>query len=177
MTSRYPIVAHRRLRPWRPWSLWRARRRPLLAGRQQVLVHTIDGRYGTGPADPARCAAMTLVDVRPDRPVSVRWNLLARGSELDFPVTVTFLCSVEGPVAVAHSRCTGAAWDVGYVLSQDPRPSQLNREYPEEDGGGLRRALIALLESRPAHQEIAGVQVELGGVSVGRPRYLSGDEA
>ncbi|MGV9455389.1 hypothetical protein [Streptomyces sp. NPDC003635] len=176
MTSRYPIVEYRRLRPWRPWNR-RARRRPLVAGRHQVLVHTIDGRYGTGPADPARCAAMTLVDVRPDRPIHVRWNLLARGSELDFPVTVTFLLSVEGPVAVAYSRHTGAPWDVGHVLSQDPRASQLNREYTEEDGGGLRRALLALLESRPAHQEIAGVRVDLGGVSVGRPQYRCGDEA
>lgn len=177
MTGRYPIVHHRELRPrWR-WSAWRERRRPLIAGRDEVLVHDVEGAYTTGTAAPTRRTAVTLIDVRPGRHVRAHWELTAYGSDCDFPVTVTFRCTVVDPADVARSRREGALWAVQYVLTQDPRPWQLNREHPEGDEDGLRLALTALLEARPAHQEIAGVRVELAQVSVGPARFVAIDEA
>ncbi|MFF4397107.1 hypothetical protein [Streptomyces sp. NPDC001480] len=173
MRGRYPIVEHRELRPWWRWSAWRERRRPLVAGRGQVLVHVVDEMYGSGTADPARCTAMTLVNVRPGRLVSAHWELTAAGSDWDFPVTATFRCTVVDPVAVARSRRTGAPWDVKYVLWQYNRPWQLNREHPVGDEDGLRLALTTRLQARPVHREIAGVRVELEEVSVGSARFVS----
>ncbi|MBK3573927.1 hypothetical protein JHN63_08860 [Streptomyces sp. MBT65] len=172
MTGRYPIVRHRELRPrWR-LSAWRERRHPLIAGPGQVLVHVVDGAYTTETADPARCTALTLVDVRPDRRVSARWEVTASGSDWDFPVTVTFRCTVVDPIVIVRSR-----WDVQFVLAQDHRPWSLMRTHPVGDEDGLRLALTALLQARPAHQDIDGVRVELAEVSVGPARFVVVDEA
>lgn len=177
MTGRYPIVRHRELRPrWR-WSAWRERHRPLVAGRGEVLVHDVGGTYTTGTPAPTRRTAVTLVNVRPDRFVRAHWELTAYGSDCDFPVTVTFRCSVVDPAEVAQSRREGAPWDVQYVLAQDDRPWRLNRVHPEGDEDGLCLSLTALLETRPAHREIAGVRVELARVSVGPARFVAIDEA
>ncbi|MFJ3777818.1 hypothetical protein ACIPX0_39640 [Streptomyces sp. NPDC090075] len=177
MTDRYPIVRHRELRPrWR-WSAWRERRHPLIAGRGQVLVHVVEGAYTTETADPTRCSVVTLVDVRPKH-VSVHWELTASGKDWDFPVTVTFRCTVVDPAAVARSRRTGARlWDVQHVLAQDPRPSRLMRVHPVGDEDGLSLALTAMLQARPAHQDIPGVRVNLVEVSVGPARDWIDDEA
>ncbi|MGW0763302.1 hypothetical protein ACWD1Y_43755 [Streptomyces sp. NPDC002814] len=54
------------------------------------------------------------------------------------------------------SHAVGAPWDVQYVLAQDPRPRQLIRAHSVGDEDGLRLALTALLQVRPAHQDIDG---------------------
>ncbi|MFC4463548.1 hypothetical protein ACFPH6_02810 [Streptomyces xiangluensis] len=137
MTGRYPIVRHRELRPrWR-WSAWRERRHPLIAGRSVVLVHD----EGVHDRDSRSHAAhrRALVNVRPGRRVSVHWELTAHGSDCDFPVTVTFRCTVVDYVEVARSWRTSAPWDVQYVLAQDDRPWGLQRTRPEGDEDGLRQ--------------------------------------
>jgi hypothetical protein len=176
MTDRYPIVRHRALRPrWR-WSAWRERRGPLVAGPDETLVYESDGTYRTGTADPARATAVSLVDVgRED--VHARWELAASDSAWDFPVTVTFHCTVVDPVAVVRARRAGAVRGVRRVLTRDPRPGLLHRKHPVGDEDGLRRALTALLAPRPAHRDIPGVRVELARVDVGPAALLDIDEA
>ncbi|CAM5516732.1 hypothetical protein [Streptomyces aurantiogriseus] len=173
---RYPIVRRRALRPrWR-WSAWRERRSPLAAGRDETLVYEIDGTFATGVADPARATAVSLVDVG-RRDVHAGWELAASDLAWDFPVTLTFHCTVVDPVAVVRARRTGGVWDVRRVLAADPRPGTLHRRHPDGDEDGLRRALTALLAPRPAYQEIPGVRVELAWVDVGPAALLDIDEA
>ncbi|MER5514316.1 hypothetical protein [Streptomyces sp. NPDC002763] len=165
MTDRYPIVCHRELRPrWRRDARLE-RRHPLIAGRNEVLVHNVRGAYTTGTADPTRRTAVTLVDVRPDRSVFARWKLMASGA-FRFSVTVAFRCTVVDPAEIARSRREGDPCDVQYVLAQDPRPRWLQREYSEGDEDRLRLALTALFQAQPAHRDIAGVRVEFAQVSV-----------
>ncbi|MCX4908389.1 hypothetical protein [Streptomyces sp. NBC_00878] len=165
MMDRYPIVCHRELRPrWRR-SARLERRHPLIARRDEVLVHNVRGAYTTGTPDPTRRTAVTLVDVRPDRSVFAHWRLTASGAR-SFHVTVTFRCTVVAPAEIARRRREGAPWDVQYILARDLRPRQLQGEYSEGDEDRMRLALTELFQAQPAHRDIAGVRVRFAQVSV-----------
>ncbi|WP_031486014.1 hypothetical protein [Streptomyces bicolor] len=166
MTTRYPILRHRELRPRLRWSAWLERRAPLVAGAGEILVHEIDGEHRTGAVDTARATAVTLVDVRPDVQLFAKWHLATSDSAARFPVRVTYRCTVVDPVAVVGGRRTGV-WDPSWVLVQDPRPYHLHAKHPEGDENGLRRSLTALLSPRPAPRALPGIRVELGHVDVG----------
>ncbi|WP_217211802.1 hypothetical protein [Streptomyces sp. AC550_RSS872] len=176
MTTRYPILRHRELRPRLRWSAWRERRAPLAAGAGEVLVHEIDGEHRTGAVDTARATAVTLVDVRPDVQLFAEWHLAPSDSAARFPVRVTYHCTVVDPVAVLRNRRTGA-WYPSWVLAQDTRPFRLHGEHPEGDENGLQRALTALLSPSPAHRALPGIRVELGQVTVGPAWPNDTDEA
>jgi hypothetical protein len=176
MSSHYPIVRHRELRPRGRWSAWRERRCPLVARTGRILVHESGGEHGTGTAaDPGQVTAVTLVDVRDGVDVTAYWTLWTSGTLSGFPVTVTFRCTVVDPVAVVRAHRTGPRWNVRDVLAQDPRPAELNGSYPKGDEDGLRRALTALLAPRPAHRDIPGVRVELAEVRVERAQLLTSE--
>ncbi|MFI1487400.1 hypothetical protein [Streptomyces sp. NPDC020747] len=165
MTDRYPIVCHRELRPrWRRDARLE-RRDPLIAGRDEVLVHNVRGAYMVGTGDPTRRTAVTLVNVRPDRSVFARWTFMASGP-WSFSVTVTFRCTVVDPAEVARSRREGTPWDVQDILARDPRPWGLQWQYSEGAEDRLRLALTSLFQAQPAHRDIAGVRVEFAQASV-----------
>ncbi|CAL9421536.1 hypothetical protein SUDANB105_01854 [Streptomyces sp. enrichment culture] len=167
MTGRYPVVRHRELRPAFRWSAWRERRGPLAAGEGEVLVRT-------GPDE--RPVAVSVVDVRPGVPVCAEWQLSTADRAAHFPVRITFRCTVVDAVAVVAGRLAGS-WSPGWFLARDPRPARLHGVHPEGDEEGLRRALTALLTSRPAHGELPGIRVELDRVEVGCAYPNDVDEA
>jgi len=76
------------------------------------------GAADHGTRGQGRSRALTR-NVRPGRRVSAHWELTAYGSDCDFPLTVTFRCTVVDHVEVARSWSTSAPWDVQYVLAQD----------------------------------------------------------
>jgi hypothetical protein len=176
MTRRYPIVRHRELRPLLRWSTLRHRRHPLVASANETLVHRIGEEYVTGPVDPARAAAVTVVDVRRDVIVGTGHVLPAAGSPLDYRVTVFFRCTVVDPVAVVRARHTEAVRDLeGFLTRDTSRVERLARMHPPGDERGLHRALDALLEPWPTYaRTVPGVQVDLAGVDV-LPATILGD--
>ncbi|MGW2572582.1 hypothetical protein [Streptomyces sp. NPDC001537] len=178
MTTRYPILRHRELRPRLRWSAWRERRAPLVTGAGEILVHEIDGEHRTGAVDvdTARATAVTLVDVRSHVQLFATWHLRTSDSAARFPVRVTYHCTVVDPVAVVRGRRTGV-WDPSWVLAQDLRPHRLHAKHPEGDARGLRKSLTALLSPSPAPRALPGIRVELGHVDVGSARPNDVDEA
>jgi hypothetical protein len=178
MTRRYPIVRHRDLWPSLPWSV--LRRRPLVAGADEILVYrTGRDAYTAGPADAlpaARATAVSVVDLSRDVQLVFGWSLAARGdSGLDFPVTVTYRCTVLDPVAVVRASGTDAVRDTRRFLTRDRTPFGLDRAYAPGEERDLHAALTTLLTARPARRTVPGVRV-LADVEVG-PADLHATEA
>ncbi|MFD3503241.1 hypothetical protein [Streptomyces sp. NPDC058678] len=177
MTRRYPIVRHRDLWPSLPWSA--LRRRPLAAEADEILVYrTGRDTYTAGTADTslaARATAVSVVDLSRDVGLVVGWTLAARDSALDFPVTVTYRCTVLDPVAVVRARNTDAVRNTRRFLAQDRTPFELDGAFAPGDERGLRGALTMLLTARSARRTVPGVRV-LADVDVG-PADLHAMEA
>ncbi|WP_101783195.1 hypothetical protein [Nonomuraea indica] len=173
MRSRYPIVRHRELRPFFRYGALRQRRRPLAAGRDEALVYRIGAQCTAGDVDAVtarRATAVSVVDLRPNVIVAVGRDVAAAGHVLDFPVTVTFACTVVDPVAVVHARHTEAVGDMEHFLAQD-LVSLPDGVHPPGEGEELRRAVTAWLRPRAAEYWIPGVDVVFAGVDVG-PAYM-----
>ncbi|MGW0331516.1 hypothetical protein ACWD0J_06490 [Streptomyces sp. NPDC003011] len=177
MTRRYPIVRHRELWPSLPWSA--LRRRPLVAGADEILVYrTGRDTYTAGTVDAslaARATAVSVVDLRRDVTLVVAWTLAARDSALDFPVLVTYRCTVVDPVAVVRAGGSDAVRNTRRFLTRDRAPSGFRGAYAPGDERGLREALTARLAARPARGTVPGVRV-LADVQVG-PADLHAMEA
>ncbi|KOG30857.1 hypothetical protein AQJ84_35110 [Streptomyces resistomycificus] len=177
MTRRYPIVRHRELWPSLPWRA--LRRRPPVAGADQILVYrTGRDAYTAGLSDTtlaARASAVSVVDLSRDVGLVLAWSLAARDSALDFPVRVTYRCTVVDPVAVVRARGTEAVSDTRRFLARDGRPSALDRACAPGDERDLHEALTTLVTARLARGSVPGVRV-LADVEVG-PADLHATEA
>ncbi|MEV6655233.1 hypothetical protein [Streptomyces sp. NPDC051219] len=179
MTRRYPITQHRELQPSFRWSAFRQRRRPLVAASDEILVHRIGADYVAGTVDAttaAQATAVSAVNVRRNVTVVVQRNLESADAEWDFPVAVTFHCTVVDPVAVVRARRTAAILTMNSFLAQAPRLGGVCEAYGPGDEERLRRDLASLLKLRPTHTSIPGVKAVVAGIDVGRARYL-GSEA
>ncbi|MDF2707194.1 MAG: hypothetical protein K0R62_2846 [Nonomuraea muscovyensis] len=113
---------------------------------------------------------MSVVDLRRLVTVSAGRDVAAAGHQWDFPVTVTFTCTVVDPAAVVHARHTDAVRDVHRFLAQDLGALPDGVYAPGEEQG-LRQAVTTWLEARATDYWIAGMDVIFAGVDVG-PAYM-----
>jgi hypothetical protein len=131
----YPVVRRSRLR---------GRRHPLTAGPGEALV------------------CRSVVDIRPDVHLRVGGHVEARNAQ-DFPVGVTFRCTVVDPVAVVRARVR----DLHGFLREGLALASFDGAYAPEDGPDLRRALTTRLERARFSDAVPGVRIVLDDVEVG----------
>ena len=130
MTGRYPIVEHRRLRPFFRWQT----RHPLAAGEFETLVYEVGSAFVTGAAGlAARARSVSVVDLR-------------RNVRIEIPhrhVIAIFRCTVEDPVAVA------AAWRRTFAVRDLHRFLTTRVWHTETSVPGMRIVLTRVHE--PSH--------------------------
>jgi hypothetical protein len=169
MSGRYPIIRHRELGLLFWWKI--LRRRPPAAGPDQALVYLISGHCadyveGTPEGPSAGVLAVTIVDVRRDVPIRAECHVAAGESWWEFPVMVTFHCTVVSPATVARSRRTDAIRSIDSYLQGILNAVTMGSALLARDERSLQRTLTEALQRRLAITPIPGVQVVVGRLDV-----------
>lgn len=167
---RYPVVRHREVGLLLWWKI--LRRRLPVAGPGQALVYLISGNsaeYVEGPLEgsSAGVLAVTTVDVRRDVPIRAECRVAA-GSCLEFPVIVTFHCTVVSPAIVVRNRRKDAIRSIECQLQAVLNTARMQLDLPAPDERSLQRMFTEALQRRLATMTIPipGVQVVVGQLDV-----------
>jgi len=91
-------------------------------------------------------------------------DVAAKDSSLDFPVTVSFRCTVVDPQAAGEVR----VGTLDAFLRRHVPLDAFDRTHAEGNERGLRAALTERLERSRSYDTAPGIRVVLSGVDVGR---------
>lgn len=188
MTITYPIAGRRRLDKAEKAKWFR---RPARKGSEllqpdshQVLVYRVNGDYvldsdkmdGTHERV-VQATHVSMVDMRRDAPVVVRLEIPSADASF-FEVMVTFVCTVEDPVAVVRGgiNAESALWS---HLKAHNRIFELGLDHPLTAVNDVRRIVSAQVKAylticRPS---VPGLTVSVASVEVSSPEVLRKYEA